>query len=99
MANSGRLSPIQWTICIIAAIGFGFDTYELLMLPLVLPPALLEMLHVAPGTPEFSHWRGLMFFIPALVGGVFGLIATAMVVVIVAIAAFGPNVRGKPLDA
>src|SRR4030081_1482854 len=33
------------------------------------------------------------------VGGVFGLIATAMVVVIVAIAAFGPNVRGKPLDA
>jgi putative MFS transporter len=33
------------------------------------------------------------------VGGVFGLIATAMIVVIVAIAAFGPNVRGKPLDA
>jgi len=33
------------------------------------------------------------------VGGVFGLIATAMVVVIVAIATFGPNVRGKPLDA
>jgi putative MFS transporter len=33
------------------------------------------------------------------VGGVFGLITTAMVVVIVAIAAFGPNVRGKPLDA
>ena len=33
------------------------------------------------------------------VGGVFGLIATAMVVVIVLIAAFGPNVRGKPLDA
>jgi MFS transporter, putative metabolite:H+ symporter len=33
------------------------------------------------------------------VGGVFGLITTAMVIVIVAIAAFGPNVRGKPLDA
>jgi putative MFS transporter len=31
--------------------------------------------------------------------GVFALITTAMVVVIVAIAAFGPNVRGKPLDA
>src|SRR5436190_17564028 len=74
MANSERLTPIQWTICIIAAIGFAFDTYELLMLPLVLPPALLGMLHVAPGTPEFSHWRGLMFFIPALVGGVFGLL-------------------------
>jgi MFS transporter, putative metabolite:H+ symporter len=33
------------------------------------------------------------------VGGVFGLITSAMVVVIVAIAVFGPNVRGKPLDA
>src|ERR1700736_4014170 len=33
------------------------------------------------------------------VSGVFGLITSAMVVVIVAIAAFGPNVRGKPLDA
>jgi MFS transporter, putative metabolite:H+ symporter len=33
------------------------------------------------------------------VGGVFGLITAAMVIVIVAIAIFGPNVRGKPLDA
>jgi putative MFS transporter len=33
------------------------------------------------------------------VGGVFGLITSAMVVVIVAIAIWGPNVRGKPLDA
>jgi putative MFS transporter len=33
------------------------------------------------------------------VGGVFGLITAAMVVVIVAMAAFGPDVRGKPLDA
>jgi putative MFS transporter len=33
------------------------------------------------------------------VGGVFGLITAAMIVVIVVIAAFGPNVRGKPLDA
>ncbi len=33
------------------------------------------------------------------INGVFGLITTAMVVVIVAIATFGPDVRGKPLDA
>ncbi|HEY5129932.1 MAG TPA: MFS transporter, partial [Bradyrhizobium sp.] len=33
------------------------------------------------------------------VAGVFGLITTAMIIVIVAIAVFGPNVRGKPLDA
>ena len=33
------------------------------------------------------------------VSGVFGLITSAMIIVIVAIAIFGPNVRGKPLDA
>jgi MFS transporter, putative metabolite:H+ symporter len=33
------------------------------------------------------------------VGGVFGLITAAMVIVIVTLAAFGPNVRGRPLDA
>ncbi len=33
------------------------------------------------------------------VGGVFGLITAAMVIVVVAMASFGPNVRGKPLDA
>jgi len=33
------------------------------------------------------------------VGGVFGLITTAMIIVVIAIAAFGPNVRGRPLDA
>jgi putative MFS transporter len=33
------------------------------------------------------------------VNGVFGLITSAMILVIIAIAIFGPNVRGKPLDA
>jgi putative MFS transporter len=33
------------------------------------------------------------------VGGVFALITSAMVVVIVVIGAYGPNVRGRPLDA
>ena len=33
------------------------------------------------------------------VGGVFGLITSAMILVIVVIATFGPHVRGKPLDA
>jgi len=32
------------------------------------------------------------------VGGVFGLISAAMVIVIVTIAVFGPNVRGRLLD-
>ena len=33
------------------------------------------------------------------VNGVFGLITTAMIIVIITIATFGPNVLGKPLDA
>jgi putative MFS transporter len=33
------------------------------------------------------------------VNGVFGLITSAMIIVIIVVAAFGPNVRGKPLDA
>ena len=38
-----RLTPIQWLICAIAAIGFAFDIYEVLMLPLIVRPALLEL--------------------------------------------------------
>jgi putative MFS transporter len=33
------------------------------------------------------------------VGGVFGLITAAMVIVIITLAVFGPHVQGKPLDA
>ena len=68
------LTGTQWLICIIAAIGFAFDIYELLMLPLIVRPALLELLNVRPGTPEFERAVGLLFFIPALTGGVFGLL-------------------------
>src|SRR4051794_6045307 len=74
MQESQRLTPIQWTICVIAAIGFAFDTYELLMLPLILRPALLEVVGAAPNTPAFATWRGLLFFVPAVVGGIFGLL-------------------------
>ncbi len=69
-----RLTSVQWLICIIAAIGFAFDIYELLMLPLIVRPALLELVNVKPGTPEFNHWVGLLFWIPAIAGGIFGLL-------------------------
>ena len=26
-----RLTPVQWLICVIAAIGFAFDIYEVLV--------------------------------------------------------------------
>jgi MFS family permease len=69
-----RLTPVQWLICAIAAIGFAFDIYEILMLPLVVGPALQALLGVAQGTPEYARWVGLLFWIPALAGGVFGLL-------------------------
>jgi MFS family permease len=68
-----RLTPIQWMICAVAALGFAFDIYELLMLPLIVRPALLELAGVAPGSPEFNQWVGMLFYVPALMGGVFGL--------------------------
>ncbi len=64
----------QWLICIIAVIGFAFDIYELLMLSLVVGPALQELLGVAPGSPEFQSWVGKLFYIPAIAGGLFGLL-------------------------
>src|SRR4030088_2467186 len=44
------------------------------MMPLILRPALLEMLGAAPNTPASNLWRGLLFFLPAMVGGIFGLL-------------------------
>lgn len=70
-----RLTLTHWLILVIASIGFAFDIYELLMLPLVLPPALQELLPSSPpGSPTFNLWRALMFWVPAMGGGLFGLL-------------------------
>ena len=69
-----KLTPQQWLICVIAALGFAFDIYEVLMAPLVVGPAIAELTGARPGTPEFNYWVGLFFWIPAIVGGAFGLL-------------------------
>jgi len=69
-----QLTRTQWLICVIAAIGFAFDIYELLMLPLIIGPALRELIQAAPGTPAYTQWAGLLFWIPAIAGGAFGLL-------------------------
>src|SRR5215216_6829112 len=69
-----RFTPIQWLICVIAAMGFAFDIYEILMLPLIVRPALQELTGAAPGSPEFQMWVGRLFYVPAFAGGIFGLI-------------------------
>jgi len=73
-SGHSRLTPTEWLICFVASLGFAFDIYELLMLPLIVGPALLELLGVKPGTPEFNQWVGWLFWLPAVAGGVFGLL-------------------------
>lgn len=94
--DSGKslsLTGTQWLICAIAALGFAFDIYELLMLPLIIKPAMqalstpyIEQLVAGgmgkpeamalylPGGANYVAWVRTLFFVPALVGGVFGLL-------------------------
>ena len=69
-----RLTFIEWIICGVACIGFAFDTYELLVLTLTVQPALGEFLSAKPGSPAFNQWIGVMFYVPAIAGGIFGLL-------------------------
>ena len=87
------LTTTQWLICFIAVIGFAFDIYELLMLPLIIKPAIASLsapliaelvrngmpqaeaaASFAPGGPNYVHWARLLFFVPAIAGGIFGLL-------------------------
>lgn len=87
------MNRTAWLICTIAAIGFAFDIYELLMLPLIIKPAiaalsapLVEALVSggmdraraaamwSPGGEEYVRWARTLFFVPAIAGGVFGLL-------------------------
>ena len=60
-------------VLLIASIGFLFDTYELLMTPLVGVPAIAELLGLPPNNPLVTDWTGRMLWISALCGGTFGL--------------------------
>jgi MFS family permease len=68
------LTPLQWTICGVAALGFAFDTYELLMLPLIVRPALAELLGADSNSLAVNSWVGTLQYVPAVAGGIFGLI-------------------------
>jgi len=69
-----HLTSVQWLICGIVALGFAFDLYELVVLPVILRPALGALGNLRPGNPNFNLWAGLLFYLPALVGGAFGLL-------------------------
>jgi MFS family permease len=69
-----RLTPRQWLICGVAALGFAFDLYETIVLPLIVRPALTALGNFKPGSPGFNLWVGLLFYLPLASGGVFGLL-------------------------
>jgi MFS family permease len=74
------LSPLVRTlVLVVAAIGFLFDTYELLMFPIIGSDAVAELVstpenRVSPQSDVVRLWAGRMLWIAALSGGVFGLL-------------------------
>lgn len=64
----------RWCIVSIAAIGFLFDIYELMMTPLIAAPAIAELLKTPQSDPVITDWIGRLLWISALNGGVFGLL-------------------------
>src|SRR6186713_3007611 len=69
-----KFTTTEWLILTVAAIGFLFDTYELLLLPLIAAPAIAEILQVPPNNPLVTDWVGRLLWLAALSGGIFGLL-------------------------
>jgi len=61
-------------VLLVAAIGFLFDTYELLMFPVIGSQALSQLLDAPPTSDVVRLWSGRMLWIAALSGGIFGLL-------------------------
>lgn len=82
MRDKKAFTTVTWLICVIASIGFAFDIYELLMLPLIIKPALAALGGVGengvpvlvPGSAPYNAWARTLFFVPAIAGGLFGLL-------------------------
>ncbi len=75
MPETPRISTsVRWTICAVAALGFLVDIYAILVAPLIVRDALLELGNLRPGTPAYADWAARLFWIPPLAGGFFGLI-------------------------
>jgi hypothetical protein len=50
--DATSLTPIQWLVCAVASLGFLFDLYEFLVMPLIVRPLLADLGHLKPGTPR-----------------------------------------------
>lgn len=72
-ATAQRLTFRHWLILILAAIGFGFDIYVLLIMQYIGRELLGELLPQADPAIR-KHWRGLLFWVPMMAGGSVGLV-------------------------
>jgi MFS family permease len=85
-ASSGLGRTTRVLVLTVAAIGFLFDTYELLMFPVIGSNAIAELEYHKPYTslsaPEVDGvrlWSGRMLWIAALSGGAFGLLGGLLI--------------------
>lgn len=69
-----QIGMTEVLIIFVAILGFAFDIYELLMMPLIAGPAISELLQVPLGDPKVREWVGYIFWGSALSGGIFGLL-------------------------
>lgn len=68
------MNTLRWLIFATSSLAFTFDVYEIIVLPLILRPVLAELGQMHPGTADFNRWVGLLIFVPAVFGGLFGLL-------------------------
>ena len=68
-----RLTLTHWLILAMAAIGFGFDIYVLLVMQYIGRELLVELLPNADAAAR-AHWKGLLFWVPMMAGGAVGLV-------------------------
>lgn len=74
-AASAGLAPVtRWLVLLVAAIGFLFDTYELLMFPVIGAQSVGQLLDSPPSSDIVRQWTSRMLWIAALAGGTFGLL-------------------------
>ena len=78
-APAGLAPVTRALVLVVAAVGFFFDTYELLMFPVIAGPALSELLKVPADNPLVRDWLGRMLWIAAVCGGLFGLLGGVLI--------------------
>lgn len=69
-----QIGTTEMLIIFVAVLGFAFDIYELLMMPLIAGPALADLLKVPLSDPKVKDWIGYIFWGSAMSGGLFGLL-------------------------